>query len=60
MEPKKKKIDSTWLIPACLFIGLGVGFLFMLKNSLAIPAFTLIGLGTGLSSAYIFRERRKE
>jgi hypothetical protein len=60
MEQKKKKINSTWLIPACLFIGLGFGFLFGLKYPLAIPAFTLMGLGVGILGAFVFGERKHE
>ena len=55
---KKKKVDSTMLIPACLLSGLGIGFLLLDRFPLAIPAFTLLGLGVGMFGAYVFREKK--
>ncbi len=57
MAKQKKKADSTWLIPGCLFIGIGLGFLTMKPIAVTIPGFTLIGLGTGLILAYILRKK---
>ena len=39
----KKHDMSKWPIPACLFIGIGLGLL-----TGQVAAFTLIGLGIGL------------
>ena len=56
MRRKKKKHDmSEWPIPACLLIGIGIGFLLIDKFAVAIPAFALIGLGVGILITYLRR-----
>jgi hypothetical protein len=54
MEKKTKKHDiSKWPVPACLFMGIGVGFLLVDKFPMAIPAFALIGLGLGILITFL-------
>ena len=50
----KKKDMSKWPVPACLFIGIGVG---LLTNQVA--AFTLIGLGSGFLITFLVSRRKK-
>lgn len=42
MEKTKKMNLSNFLMPGCMFIGMGIGFIFN-----AIPVGLLIGMGTG-------------
>jgi len=53
MEQHKSDI-SKWPIPACLFIGIGIGFL-----TGQIAAFTLIGLGAGILITFAFSRKRQ-
>ena len=67
MKEKMKKhyIDklphdiNKWPIPACLSIGIGIGFLFVNKFSTAIPAFTLIGLGVGILISFLTSRKKR-
>ena len=43
---------SKWPIPACLFIGIGVGLL-----TEQVAAFTLVGFGSGLLITYLVKRR---
>lgn len=49
MEDKRKKSIGGMLIPAGLFIGLGLGFLFD-----QLIAYLFIGLGIGFVLAFLF------
>ena len=49
---------SKWPIPACLFIGIGIGLLLVDEFPAAIPAFALIGFGLGI--LIIFLTSRKK
>lgn len=51
---KKKHNIKMWAIPACLFIGIGVGILLR-----QVAAFVLIGLGTGLLITYFFQRKNE-
>jgi hypothetical protein len=42
METNKKMNPENYLLPGCMFIGIGIGFIFN-----AIPVGIMIGLGTG-------------
>ncbi|MBN2458511.1 hypothetical protein JXB31_05260 [Candidatus Woesearchaeota archaeon] len=54
MEKKVRKHDISKLpIPACLFMGIGIGFLLIDDFSAAIPAFALIGLGLGILITFL-------
>jgi len=50
----KKHDISKWPIPACLFIGIGVGLL-----TGQVAAFTLIGLGLGILITYLKSGKKK-
>ncbi len=54
----KKDDVSKWPIPACLFIGLGIGFLLLKEFPLAIPAFSLIGLGVGVLIVFLTSKKK--
>ena len=43
METDKKMNPISFLLPGCMFIGIGIGFIFD-----AIPVGIMIGLGVGL------------
>jgi len=43
MEKTKKMNPVNFLMPGCMFIGIGIGFIFN-----AIPVGLMIGLGVGL------------
>ena len=45
----KNQDKSKWAIPACLFIGIGVGLI-----TRQVAAFTLIGLGVGFLITFLF------
>ncbi len=45
---------SKWPIPACLFIGIGIGFL-----TKQVAAFTLIGLGTGFLITFLTSRKKQ-
>ena len=49
----KKHDINKWPIPACLFIGIGIGLLLVEEVPMAIPAFTLIGLGLGILITFL-------
>ncbi len=54
MKKRKKKEDkSDWVIPAFLFIGLGIGLI-----TGHVAGCTLIGLGVGFLVAYLFRKKK--
>ena len=53
MAKEKKKVKDDWIIPAGLFIGLGVGFI-----TGNIVGYLLIGLGLGFLVAYLGRNRK--
>ena len=55
----KKHDISKWPIPACLFIGIGIGLLLVEEFPAAIPAFTLIGLGLGILITYLTSRKKK-
>jgi len=50
---RKRSDKDTWIIPACLLVGVGIGLL-----TREVAAFTLIGLGTGLFIAFITRKKK--
>ena len=52
-----KQDISKWPIPACLFIGIGVGLLLVKTFPVAIPAFTLIGLGVGFLITFLISKK---
>ena len=53
-KDKRKKEDRIdWLIPAGLFIGIGVGLL-----TGQVAGFTLIGFGAGFAATYILGRNR--
>jgi len=54
MEKHKSDI-SKWPVPACLFIGLGIGLL-----TSNVAACLLIGLGAGLLITFIFSKYGKK
>ncbi|MFH1307810.1 MAG: hypothetical protein ABIH72_03075 [archaeon] len=59
MKQQKKKHDmGKWPIPACLFMGIGIGLLLVDEFPTAIIAFALIGFGLGLLITYL-KEREK-
>jgi predicted ABC-type sugar transport system permease subunit len=49
----KKQNMSQWPIPACLFIGLGLGIL-----TGQVAAFVLIGLGIGILITYLASRKK--
>jgi len=49
----KKHDMSKWPVPACLFIGIGVGLL-----TGQVAAFTLIGLGTGFLITFLVSRKK--
>jgi len=49
----KKQDISKWPIPACLFIGIGVGLL-----TGQVAAFTLIGLGSGFLITFLTSKKK--
>lgn len=49
----KKKDISKWPIPACLFIGIGIGLL-----TGQVAAFTLIGLGLGIFITFLTSRKK--
>jgi hypothetical protein len=56
MEKTNKMNPVSFLIPGCLFIGMGIGFIFN-----AIPIGLLIGLGTGLLlTGFLVMYQKKE
>ncbi len=56
METSKKMNPVDFLLPGCMFIGIGIGFIFD-----AIPVGIMIGLGTGLLlSGFIKMYKSKE
>ena len=56
---KKKKHDmSKWPVPACLFIGIGIGLLLFDQFPAAIPAFALIGFGLGILITFLTSRRK--
>jgi len=56
---KKKTHDiSKLLIPACLFIGIGIGLFLVDEFPTAIPAFTLIGLGLGILITFLTSRKK--
>lgn len=59
MDKINKKDDkSTWAIGGGILGGIGVGLLLHYYNPMAIPAFTLLGLGLGLViTSIISREK---
>jgi len=60
MEEKMKKHDiSKWPIPACLFMGIGIGLLLVDEFPAAIIAFALIGFGLGILITFL-TSRKKE
>jgi len=55
MKKQNKKHDiDKWPIPACLFIGMGIGFI--IKQ---IWGPVLIGLGVGLLIVYLTSKKKK-
>jgi hypothetical protein len=44
----KNEDKSIWAIGGGIIGGIGLGLLFHSYNSMAIPAFTILGLGLGL------------
>jgi hypothetical protein len=52
MEKLKPNINQ-WPIPACLFIGLGIGIL-----TLQVAPFTLIGLGVGILITFLVSRKK--
>ena len=50
MEKKNKMNPDHFIVPGCMFIGMGTGFIFY-----ALPAGLLIGLGTGLLLTGIYK-----
>ena len=50
MEKTNKMNPVSYLIPGCMFIGIGIGFIFN-----AIPVGLLIGLGTGFLFTGFFK-----
>ncbi|MFC1700893.1 hypothetical protein ACFLZ0_02050 [Patescibacteria group bacterium] len=57
MTTKKHDI-SKWPIPACLFIGIGIGLLLFDQFPVAILAFALIGLGLGILITFIASRKK--
>ncbi len=63
---KKHYIDklpqdiNKWPIPACLFIGIGIGLSLVNEFSTAVPAFTLIGLGTGIFISFLVSRKKRQ
>jgi len=56
---KKKEHDmSKWPVPACLFIGIGIGLLLFDQFPAAIPAFALIGFGLGILITFLTSRRK--
>jgi hypothetical protein len=49
----KKQNISQWSIPACLFIGIGIG---ILEGQVA--AFALIGLGAGILITFLTSRKK--
>ena len=43
MEKSKKMDPVNFMIPGCMFLGIGIGFIFT-----AVPVGLMIGLGVGL------------
>ena len=66
MKEKMKKhyIDklpqdiNKWPIPACLFMGIGIGLLLVNEISTAVPAFTLMGLGIGILISFLTSRKK--
>lgn len=54
VKKKKKANKSDWLIPAGLFIGLGVGLI-----TGEVAGFLLIGLGAGFLFTYLLTKNKK-
>jgi hypothetical protein len=50
METTKKMNPVNFLLPGCMFIGMGIGFIFN-----AIPVGLMIGLGVGFLATGIFK-----
>jgi len=50
MEKVKKMKPTDFLLPGCMFVGMGIGFLFD-----AIPVGLMIGLGTGFIITGIYK-----
>ena len=50
---QKKHDMSKWPVPACLFIGIGVGLL-----TGQVAAFTLIGLGAGFLITFLSSRKK--
>jgi len=55
----KKHDISKWPIPACLFMGIGIGLLLVDEFPAAIIAFALIGFGLGILITFL-TSRKKE
>ena len=50
METTKKMNPVSFLLPGCMFIGMGIGFIFN-----AIPVGLMIGLGVGFIATGFFK-----
>ena len=50
----KKHDMSKWAIPACLFMGIGIGLL-----TKQVAAFTLIGLGLGILITFLMSKKKR-
>ena len=61
MDKSNNKDDkSTWAIGGGLFIGMGVGFIFLKESALAFVGSMFIGLGLGLMiTSIISRVKQK-
>jgi hypothetical protein len=50
METKNKMNPSHFLLPGCMFIGMGIGFIFNI-----VPVGILIGMGVGFLATAIYK-----